>query len=104
MGFWGAKVNDATGGWLTTTACEDVLVAPRSSVTLRWTLCTPAVEKLRDTEAVVPSANAPSSLRSQASAEIGPSGSVDVEWNVIRWPGIGAGGVKVNAETGAWSA
>src|SRR3954454_18015596 len=104
MGFCGAEVNDDTGGWLTVTVCEDVLVAPRSSVTLRCTLCGPAVENVRDTLVVVPSPKAPSSLRSQASAEIGPSGSVDVDLNVTRWPGVGAVGVNVNDAAGAWSA
>src|SRR3954468_20095204 len=104
MGFAGAKVNEDTGGWLTVTVCENVWVAPRSSVTLRCTLCGPAVVNVRDTLAVVPSPKTPSSLRSQENAEIGPSGSVDVDLKFTRWPGVGAGGVNVNDATGAWSA
>src|SRR3954449_6406201 len=77
-------------------------VALRSSVTRRRTVCGPAVGKDFVTVDVVPLSNVPLLSRSQAKALIVPSGSVDVDLKVTRWPGMGAAGEKVNDATGGW--
>src|SRR5206468_8323501 len=74
-----------------------------SSVAFRLTVCGPAAPNVAWTVGPVASVNVPSPSRSQASFEIVPSGSLELEVKVIAWPVRGAAGAKLNAAVGARS-